>query len=64
MDLRLDIVLLWAEGKTTDAMVKWEEALKQIRTTPDSRLHEFLEQAWLEWKHEMDAQMAADRAPV
>ncbi len=64
MDLRLDIVLLWAEGKTTDAMVKWEEALKQIRTIPDPKLREFLEQAWLEWKQEMDTRLAAEQAPV
>jgi hypothetical protein len=53
LKLRAMIALLWAQGKTGDAIRVWQRALVAIRSWPRSPVQSDLEQSWLEWRQEM-----------
>jgi hypothetical protein len=55
--LRLNVALLWADGKLFDAWEKLAEHLSQLRTLPDSAARHLAEKSALEWKQQMESRM-------
>lgn len=56
---RLEIALVWAEGKSFDALEKLQEHLLRIRELPDSPARAAAERDVLEWKAQMESRMLA-----
>lgn len=54
---RLNIALLWAEGKLFDAFEKWPAYFESLRQTPESPARVLAEKSALEWKHQMESRM-------
>ncbi|HLJ90339.1 MAG TPA: M50 family metallopeptidase [Candidatus Angelobacter sp.] len=57
--LRLEVALLWAEGKLLDAWEKLGDYLRTIREMPPSPLRDLAEQGAIEWKEQMEPRMLA-----
>src|SRR5579864_1521358 len=56
---RLEIALVWAEGKSFDALEELQEHLLRIRELPDSSARTAAQNAALEWKAQMESRMLA-----
>lgn len=54
---RLNIALLWAEGKLFDAFEKWPKYFQSLRQTPESPARALAEKSAIEWKHQMESRM-------
>jgi hypothetical protein len=57
--LRLEIALLWAEGRPFVAWEKLGEYLDQVRKLPASAVRDLAEKGVLEWKAQMESRMVA-----
>jgi hypothetical protein len=55
--LRLDIALLWADGKLFDAWEKLGSHLALLRQQPDSPARLLAEKSAMEWKKQMESRM-------
>jgi len=54
---RLEIALLWAEGRLFDAFEKMPEYFIFLRRLPDSPARKLAEKSAMEWKHQMESRM-------
>jgi hypothetical protein len=55
--LRLNVALLWAEGKLFDAWEKLGDHLARLRKLPDSPARLLAEKSAMEWKKQMESRM-------
>ena len=58
-NLRLEIALLWAEGRSFMAWEKLGEYLGRVRELPNSSVRDLAEKGVLEWKAQMESRMVA-----
>ena len=54
---RLNIALLWAEGKLFDAFEKLPDYFASLRRLPESPARALAEKSAVEWKHQMESRM-------
>lgn len=54
---RLNIALLWAEGKLFDAFEKLPDYFASLRQLPESPVRALAEKSAVEWKHQMESRM-------
>jgi hypothetical protein len=58
-NLRLQIALLWAEGRSFMAWEKLGEYLERVRELPPSSVRDLAEHGVLDWKAQMESRMVA-----
>jgi len=58
-NLRMEIALLWSEGRPFVAWEKLGEYLQQMRELPPSSIRDLAEKGVLEWKGQMESRMVA-----
>jgi hypothetical protein len=54
---RLEIALLWVEGRLFDAFERMPEYFAALRELPESPARDLREKSALEWKHQMESRM-------
>ncbi|HET9182432.1 MAG TPA: hypothetical protein VFP59_09885 [Candidatus Angelobacter sp.] len=54
---RLEVALLWAEGRLFDAFEKIPEYLASLKQFPESPARKLAEKSAMEWKHQMESRM-------
>lgn len=57
--MRLEIALMWAEGRSFMAWEKLGEYLERVRELPDSPVRDLAEKGVLDWKAQMESRMVA-----
>jgi hypothetical protein len=57
LQLRLDIALVWSDGKLFDAWEKLGDYFSLLRELPASPARDLIEHSALEWKHQMESRM-------
>jgi hypothetical protein len=55
--LRLNMALLWADGKPFEAWEQMVDYLKLLDGIPDANARELARKSALEWKHQMESRM-------
>jgi len=57
LQLRLNIALVWSDGKLFDAWEKLEDYFRLLRELPASPARDLFQHNALEWKHQMESRM-------
>jgi hypothetical protein len=57
--MRLEIALLWAQGRSFMAWEKLAEYLELVRELPPSSVRDLAERGVLDWKAQMESRMVA-----
>lgn len=56
-EMRLNVALLWAEGRLFDAWEKMAECFRLLHAMPESSARDLAENSVEEWKHQMESRM-------